>query len=352
MYKKITLLMLLLLFMLCDSGVRAQGYFVSISSGLSPSDTLSNHYKTWKVTPTTVGQICEVKDQFMTDTLDIVQLEYLSNPVRKLVFGEIRNDTFNVVDPDDHLTWYRTSGRDTLLSIEYVNQFESTKVAIDSAQYLLLPAQKDGHLPPDSLDHYKAYRIRHPQIFFHFPVQLEDQFDRLMGTQENISILLPLFFLTPCQKNGPQGPEPTYDTVTHYVAYLISPKSFPPSPISVQTQDQFGLHTLQVLNSQLLLVPTKKDSVCELALVGDLTLDGKVTPADVVMFIKWIFYPQAQSLTDAVQEQKLQMKPLPPGVPFCAMDLFPNNSISPPDLIVLINYLFRRRPLPIEECGC
>ena len=221
--------------------------------GVQP-DTGKNHYKTWRVTPITFTAIRQVKDQFMTDTLDIVQLEYLSNPVRKVVFGPIVNDTTPIVDFDDHLTWYRAFGRDTLLRVEYVNQFESTKVEIDSVKYLLLPAQKDGHLPPDSVDHYKAYRIRNPQLV-NKGIQLEDQFDRSMGTVENVTSFLPVFFLTPCQKNL----EPTYDMVTHYVAYLIPPMNFVGQPR--QITDQFFPppgRTIDVFNSQFLLVPTRK----------------------------------------------------------------------------------------------
>jgi len=220
-----------------------------------PPDTGKNHYKAWRVTPMTVGQVRQVKDQFMTDTLDLVQLEYLSNPVRKVVFNDTGNDTFDIADQDDHLTWYRAFGRDTLLSVEYVNQFESTTVEIDSVNYLLLPAQKDGHLPPDSLDHYKAYRIRNPQLF-NFPVQLEDQFDRLMGTVENITSFLPVYFLTPCQKENEQ----TYDMATHYVAYVIPPMSYNGPPRQITDQFLFQ-RTVDVFNSQFVLVPTRKISV-------------------------------------------------------------------------------------------
>ncbi len=224
--------------------------------GVHP-DTTHNHYKTWRVTPWTIGTARRVVDQFMDDNLQILQLEYLSNPVRKIVFGPIVSDTFKISDPDDHLTWYRANGRDTLIRVEYVNQFESTKIEIDSVKYLLVPAQKDGHLPPDSVDHYKAYRIRNPQAIS-VPIQLEDQFDRLMGTVENVTSLMPVYFLTPCQKYNASGlPEPTYDMSTHYVAYIIPPMNYTAQPRFIT--DQFlANRTIDVFNSQYLLVPTRK----------------------------------------------------------------------------------------------
>jgi hypothetical protein len=223
--------------------------------GEVPADTGKNHYKTWRITPIPFTATRQVKDQFMTDILQLQQLEFLSNPVRKVVFNDQGNDTSHIADFDDHLTWYRAFGRDTLLKVTYRNQFENTSVCIDSVRYLLLPAQKDGHLPPDSLDHYKAYRIQNPQPV-NFPVELEDQFDRLMGQVENVTSLLPVYFLTPCQKEA----EPTYDMTTHYVAYVIPPMNFNGQPRQITDQFLFQ-RTVDVFNSQFLLVPTQKLNV-------------------------------------------------------------------------------------------
>lgn len=210
-----------------------------------------NHYKTWRIQPQPLipPAMPQVKDQFMSDLLQLVEIDYLSNPAVKTVGG---GNIFPIVKPDNHLTWYRAFGRDTLLRVEYVNQFESTTVVIDSVEYLLVPAQKLPHNPPDSLDHYKAYRIQNPLPLTQPPFQLQDQFDL---TPEQISSLVPLYFLTPARKNA----EPTYDTVTHYVAYRIGP---PQTSTEVRTVvDQFGSRSVNVMNSELLLVPTRKLAV-------------------------------------------------------------------------------------------
>ena len=94
-----------------------------------PPDTLRNHFKTWRIEPQTFDTTVFVQDQFMEDSLSLVSLEFLSNPVKKIDIDH--NDTFDIVRPDDHLTGYKAFGRDTVLQVEYVNQFESTLYSID-----------------------------------------------------------------------------------------------------------------------------------------------------------------------------------------------------------------------------
>jgi len=213
--------------------------------------TVPNHFKTWRVQPYPFFTQVKVQDQFMTDSLWLSEIDYLSNPVKKMHQSQI----FDIIDSLDHLTWYRAEGKPANLTVNYVNQFESTAVAIDSVRYLLLPTQKFPHNPPDSLDHYKAYQITNA-TGFRIPIVLEDQFDVHYGLPENIDSLVPRYFLTPAVKN--MELQWLYDSVTHYVAYEIFPKRQFPQPVN--TLDQFGPHSLQVIYSQYLLVPTRKQS--------------------------------------------------------------------------------------------
>lgn len=218
---------------------------------VQPPDISKNHYKSWRIVPQQFDREVRVQDQFMTDSLQLIGIDFLSNPVKK-IHGI---DTFKITKPNNHLTWYRAEGKNTFLTVEYVNQFESKSVNIDSVNYLLVPTQKlwNGHAPPESLDHYKAYRIMDP-VEFPSPIWLWDQFDDYMGLGDHIDILKPKYFLTPAMKNMEQ----MFDTVTHYVAYEITPKRVFQLPVN--TVDQFGAHLLTVLNSDLLLVPTTKVS--------------------------------------------------------------------------------------------
>jgi hypothetical protein len=209
-------------------------------------DTLRNHFKTWRIEPEPFTQIVFVEDQFMSDTLFLEGIEFFSNPARK--------DTFDIVDEFEHLTWYRAQGRNTLLEVEYRNQFGTYINTIDSVKYLLLPTAKELPDPfPEELDHYKAYRIKDP-VPFTRDLVLEDQFDIMYGALEFIVTLRPTYFLTPALKNMPP---PMFDSITHYVAYEIFPQHYY-GLIQVQTFDQFGEHFLQVDTSKFLLVPTVK----------------------------------------------------------------------------------------------
>jgi hypothetical protein len=211
-----------------------------------PPDTLRNHFKTWRIEPEPYTQIVFVEDQFMLDTLFLESIEFFSNPAQK--------DSFEIVDEFEHLTWYRARGRNTLLEVEYTNQFGTYTNTIDSVKYLLLPTAKEVPNPfPENLDHYKAYRIKDP-VSFDRQLVLEDQFDIMYGVTESIVTLKPTYFLTPALKNMPP---PMFDSITHYVAYEIFPQHYY-GLIQVQTFDQFGEHFLQVDTSKFLLVPTKK----------------------------------------------------------------------------------------------
>jgi hypothetical protein len=288
-----------------------------------PPDTGKNHFKTWRIQPQTFNRTVFVQDQFMEDSLRLVRIEFLSNPVQKVV----QNDTFNITRPDDHLTWYRAVGRDTLLKVEYVNQFESTTVAIDSVKYLLVPTQKQPHAPPESLDHYKAYRIKDP-VGFDWPCVLMDQFDSLYGMPESIYMLKPLYFLTPALKNMPP---PMFDSVTHYVAYEIFPKRF--FPITVNTFDQFGTHVLQVDTSKFLLVPTAKLRVTPPVKCGDVNNDGILGLGDVVYLISY------------------QYKGGPAPVPLkCVGDVNNDDIVGLGDVVYLISYQYKGGPAPNPNC--
>ncbi len=219
-----------------------------VITGEAPPDTLRNHYKTWRILPQTFDTTVFVQDQFMEDSLRLVALELLSNPVTKIV----QNDTFDIITPNDHLDWYRAVGRDTLIQVGWVNQFQTVPfpVPIDSVKYLLVPTQKSPHAPPVSLDHYKCYRIAMDTGWVDTYLTLQDQFDPI--PEEIMAISSPIYFCSPCQKNF----GPIFDTTTHYVAYLIWPQTT--SSESRAVVDQFGLHVVQVQNSEMLLVPSKK----------------------------------------------------------------------------------------------
>lgn len=297
-------------------------------------DTGSNHYKTWRVLQQDQIQFLTVfaKDQFQKfkkdSTVRIDTIQYLSNPTRKIVFDATGADTFNVVDTTDHLSWYRATGYNLLkgLHIIFRNQFHTDTNRVDRVRYFLVPTRKFPHQPPDQLDHYKAYRIRKPKTL-RKPFELQDQFDLMIPANpiERIDSLVERYFLTPTQKQIPgQLPEPTYDTVTHYTAYQI----YPPRriPHIRDTEDQFGIHILQVDSSELLLVPTTKLFVAR-KLKGDLNGSLDLSPADVVLMLNCVFLGQGDC-----------------DLSFSDMDC--NEMLSPADVVLELRTVFLDEDLP------
>jgi hypothetical protein len=131
--------------------------------------------------------------------------------------------------------------------------------------------------------------------------------------------------LTPTQKQIPgQLPEPTYDTVTHYTAYQIYPSRH--IPHIRDTEDQFGIHILQVDSSELLLVPTTKLFVAR-KLKGDLNGTLDLTPADVVLMLNCVFL----------------------GTGDCDLsfsDLDCNEALTPADVVLELNAVFLDADFP------
>lgn len=298
-------------------------------------DTLRDHFKTWRIFTPSKDTFALVRDQFtIHDFLFVDSIDFLSNPVRKIVFNATGSDTSDITRPDDHLTWYRVKSsnhRRIDVQVTYVNQFESTKVFIDTVNYFLLPTQKlfPPHPAPDSLlGHYTAYRIYKPKGFRR-QVQLEDQFDRLTGVVEPIDSLVPVYFLTPADKNNELRPK----SDTHYVAYRIFPQRI--ANITSQTVDQWGSHPLQVRNSEYLLVPTHKVGfvVCTHK-PNDCTGDGKIDLADIVCDVNVIF------------------KGFPKPVPNCRCDANCDNVCNLVDIVYKKNYVFGGgpEPIPCKEC--
>ncbi|MBI5866884.1 MAG: hypothetical protein HZB43_01110 [candidate division Zixibacteria bacterium] len=283
-----------------------------------------NHYLTWRMDePSWVDthQVA-VRDQFMTDVLDLDSIDFMSNPARK--------DTFNITsDTTDHLTWYRARGRDTLLYVTFRDQFESTSVCIDSVKYLLVPNQKLPHGPVHDLDHYKAYRIRRPPTL-NRRVELQDQFATL---PELVDTLKPTYFLTPAQKFS----EPQTDTVTHYVAYEIVPKH--PTSETRNTVDQFGSHVFTFRQSEFLLVPAIKLAATTHVSLGDINNDGiPLTIADFTALIRFVSFTG------------------PPPIPLWEGDLNADGYIDYDDLMLFYCYMqsglscFPRYPIPVPCC--
>jgi hypothetical protein len=99
--------------------------------------------------------------------------------------------------------------------------------------------------------HFRCYIVSQQTPQPATPVALTDQF------LENVSIEIdePLQFCAPVSKNGLPIEEPE-EHLTMYAAAANLPNH-----LIVDTQDQFGLRTLEVVGPRVLLVPTEKVTV-------------------------------------------------------------------------------------------
>jgi hypothetical protein len=145
------------------------------------------------------------------------------------------------------------------------NQFhaekDKTTWRLGDPAVLLLPASKDYKDnppdPPADSDHYECYIVRDAdKLGFDETLTLEDQFDTKIGKGvEKIERLEPAFFAVPVSKNG--GKVKNRDV--HLALYNIFPKrDARKSRIAPFTRDQFGMLHLEVEESLMLAVPTRK----------------------------------------------------------------------------------------------
>lgn len=232
------------------------------TGGPSPSPTLGpNHFKFWKVRPVPAGVAVSLTGQFDKETWWDARLrtvEYLGNPVDKNHEG-IRDEKL-------HLVAYSLQAKaQPLRTVGFVNQFtkeEPNGIAnwrLGQPALLLVPADKklegEPEKPPKA-DHFVCYEVLEPVKPFPRPLTLLDQFDRRQKKIEEIRELKPAYFCVPVRKRYKDQNEPILDPQNHLAVYRINPPE--KFSITAMTWDQFDRRKLEVLNSELLAVPSLK----------------------------------------------------------------------------------------------
>lgn len=215
-----------------------------------------NHYKIWKVRPVQFEQSVPLEGEFDSGVAwkaELLTIDYLGNPVDKNDEGILRKD--------HHLVVYRLQGPpQPLREVTIHNQFhERETLRIGDAEWLMIPAEKtlDG-VPqsyPHDADHYACYRVIEPVST---PIKLMDQFDQLRERPEWIHRFGPAFFAVPVSKKG----EPIHWPHEYLTIYQFCPDPF---EVKVATLDQFGVHKLDVIQSEYLAVPSRMLEWRELA---------------------------------------------------------------------------------------
>jgi hypothetical protein len=216
-----------------------------------------DHYKFWSVKPVKFSRTVKLKGQFDDDiwAARLLTIEYLGNPVEKTVEGHKPEVIFQ---PEWHLVAYRLKGPpQPPRKVAIENQFRKGEIwSLGDAAWLLVPASKsldgDPPEPPKEADHYVCY-VAGPMDPITTPVQLVDQFDKKRHDAEKIEKLQAAFLCVPVSKDGGKISRPN----EHLALYKLDPPD--PYAIKATTWDRFGRQKLEVVQSELLAVPTWKE---------------------------------------------------------------------------------------------
>jgi hypothetical protein len=220
-----------------------------------------DHYKFWILnripfvrTLTTRGQF-----DFAVRSRKTIALDFIGNPVAK--------DGVAIQHPERHLTGYSLeppipSVPEPRRRVVFSNQFgPQSEWHLGDPTLLLLPAGKSfaetlPNPPEEPNTHYLCYQVLRGEIVQR-EVQLQDQFDDVIGYPEREGPLFPAFFAVPVEKNG----EPMANAQVHFAIYRFQPRAGLPAPIFIRTSDQFIPLLpifLSVLGPTMLAVPSIK----------------------------------------------------------------------------------------------
>lgn len=233
---------------------------VTVTANFEP--TPPDHFKFYTVDwkeGLYVGQDVQLVDQFGAFNVTVGDAISFGNPVKK-VHGD--NEAL-ISDPNRHYTLYELDygEEEPMLDSWQVvvnNQFgNGQELTVWGPIALAVPTKKGDHEMPVCLDHFLLYAVEEgPEIYA--SVNLTDQF----GPDKDVSVYTPYYFANPVEKTVLPGGAPTLieHEDEHLVFYTID-SCAPPEPPSVQIVNQFGEQTLDLLNPELLAVPSEKISV-------------------------------------------------------------------------------------------
>jgi len=221
-----------------------------------------DHFKGYWTDETTAPNITEVvylEDQFVSITANVTVAMAFCNPVEKYHDGK----TTPISNPALHYTLYDILYEEPPQTrlVEVDNQFGTQQLEVWGPVGLLVPTQKlepGNHEPPVRLDHFLLYVVEGPPV--NDVVVLNDQF----GGEPDAWVYEPVLLANPVRKT--HGDEVTeIETDEHLVFYNIDIED-EPFQTQVQVNNQFGDQTLDLLDPDLLAVPSTKTEILPPAL--------------------------------------------------------------------------------------
>ena len=173
-------------------------------------------------------------------------LEYFATPVSKN--GE------TVHDRHAHLTWY--TGVDPAQPIRQVileNQLGRFRVCTGAGNGLLVPTQKieQGSRYPETLDHYRVYRLTDVETVQRTSVNLRDQFGA-----STLRILAPVYLAVPVEKRHDAKAIPIRNETAHLLLFAVTTLAVV-ERLRVRIWNQFDKRkSLALLRAVMLAVPS------------------------------------------------------------------------------------------------
>lgn len=228
---------------------------LGLGAGAAQAQFLIDHYKVYRImNPVPSGLEVDLIDQFGPSSHVIDLRDKLANPVLKTIPPEVPEPfPGDLLHPQEHLSWWKITPEPFGPQIIIVgNQFGSKKWTLGDAQYLLVPAIKDGTPGIELNQHYKCYDATGPDAAV--TVELADQW----GLAPH-GVFAPRYFCNPVEKLGPpplvpSGPPPAPED--HLACYDIDPMLGAPQAV-VEDQVAPGMH--DIFESELLCVPSRKN---------------------------------------------------------------------------------------------
>jgi len=236
-----------------------------------------DHYLSYRVIKQIAPVNVALRDQFINSTdFQVVSIERLLNPMRKMHNGM----TFNPKRPDLHYLAYglKSTAPFTSRSVMIENQFEKRAISVTKPHFLLTPAGKKkiglpledvlSHRPasainkllalapaiPQNANHYLCYDVEPYSITTN--ILAKDQFQ-----QRPFQAIRARYLCNPVEKTHDGKVHEIVDENNHFMCYEVIPHN--KVNRKVITRDQFGVKSLDIMQTEEVCVPTVKTHITE-----------------------------------------------------------------------------------------
>jgi len=249
--------------------VRGAGSGAGVAKAGNGPPSVLDHFLCYKanfrpLTGGAIGAEIGLEDQFQDKDHRVDFPKWFCNPTNK----QHGSEQFPIINPDNHLTGYKLSGRTPKRKLHVINQFQDA-VSSDPANLItdrgprgkrnkpliLVPTQKLPGLPPSDLDHFKCYKAKKiNRSVVNATVQIADQF--AFG---NVDVNRAKYLCNPADKFHGFDTFPAQFPNDHLVCYSGPKGEFPRAERpKYDTISQFGDRKMIALKLIMICAPSDK----------------------------------------------------------------------------------------------